>query len=588
MPADEPSTRPASAEDVARARAEWQERTLAPALQRFGIDEPQDRFYGPDDVADFDFLEDVGFPGQYPFTAGTYATDPAASGGRGTGQIPQGKGLVRAGRYSGYGGPEDTAAYYAEMIAMGQKAGPNLAFDLPTQCGYDSDAPLAVGEVGRTGVAIDSMQDFRTLYEPFTGPMEIDRVASNWTINAPAMVIIGMYYLLAVERGVDPKKLRATPQNDILKEFIARGTYIFPPRPSMRLVQDVFVFASEHMPLMNLVSAGGYHMREAGATREQDLGFSMANAIAYLEAGVAAGIDIDVVAPRVSFNAFGGSLDLFREVAFQRAARRLWASIVRDRFGARNPRSWLLRQPAGAHMGYYNATVSRPLNNLTRAVVGGLASALGGASPVVEPPFDEALGLGWSREGMQLSEDAARILMYEAKLTEVRDPLAGSYYVEALTNEVEEAARAIIDDIDRRGGAVAAIESGYMPDAVTHSAVQRAQDLETGKRIVVGVNAFTGPEEITVEVKQSRHPYDLERMAKAEERQLEKLKALRLARDGKEAVRTLRELASAAENDKPVLPKVIDCLRADATLGEICDTLRGVFGEYSSTTGVAR
>jgi methylmalonyl-CoA mutase N-terminal domain/subunit len=581
---------PSGLDDVERARAGWEDEVLRPALDRFGLDHPHDRFYGPDDVPSFSFLDDVGFPGQYPFTAGTYPSDPAASGGRGTGAIPQAAGLVRAGRYSGYGGPEDTAAYYAAMIEGGQAAGPNLAFDLPTQCGYDSDAPLARGEVGRTGVAIDSMDDFRTLYAPFVGPMELDRVASNWTINAPAIVIVAMYALLAEERGLDTKRLRATPQNDVLKEFIARGTYIFPPRPSMRLVRDIFLFATEHFPAMNLVSAGGYHMREAGATREQDLGFSMANAIAYLETGIEAGIDVDVLAPRISFNAFGGSLELFHEVAFQRAARRMWARIVRHQFGARNPRSWLLRQPNGAHMGYYNATVGRPLNNLTRAVIGGVASALSGYAPVCEPPFDEALGLGWSHEGMQLSEDAARILMYEARLTEVRDPFAGSYYVESLTNDIEAAAQHVVDDIAERGGAIAAIESGYMPDAIARSAVQRALDLESGARVVVGQNAFTGPDETTVEILHAaRHPYDLERMAAAEARQLDKLEHLRKRRDDHAVAQALGLLrTAAADESSPLVPPVIACLRVDATLGEICDALREVFGEHTSTAGLTR
>jgi methylmalonyl-CoA mutase N-terminal domain/subunit len=578
-----------SPDEVAAARADWEQDTLRPALGRFGLEQAPDRFYGPDDVPSFSFLHDVGFPGQHPFTAGTYATDSSAPGGRGTGAIPQGAGLVRAGRYSGYGGPEDTAGYFRDMIARGQKAGPNLAFDLPTQCGYDSDAPLAQGEVGRTGVAVDTMDDFRTLYSPFAGPMELDRVASNWTINAPAIVIVAMYAVLARERRLDTKRLRATPQNDILKEFIARGTYIFPPRPSMRLVRDIFLFGTDHFPAMNLVSAGGYHMREAGATREQDLGFSMANAIAYLETGTAAGIDIDTLAPRISFNAFGGSLELFNEVAFQRAARRMWARIVRTQFGAQNPRSWLLRQPSGAHMGYYNATVSRPLNNLTRAVIGGVASALSGYAPVCEPPFDEALGLGWSQEGMQLSEDAARILMHEARLTEVRDPLAGSYYVESLTNQIEADGQAVVDDIAERGGAVAAIESGDMPDAVARSAVQRALDLEQGRRVVVGVNAFTGDDELTVEVKETRHPYDLERVAAAEANQRRKLSALRRRRDGTAATRALSSLRDAARREgEPLVPHVIGCLEVDATLGEICDALRDVFGEHRATTGMVK
>jgi methylmalonyl-CoA mutase N-terminal domain/subunit len=264
----------------------------------------------------------------------------------------------------------------------------------------------------------------------------------------------------------------------------------------------------------------------------------------------------------------------------------MWATIVRERFGAKNPRSWLLRQPNGAHMGYYNATVKRPLNNLTRAVIGGVASALSGYAPVVEPPFDEALGLGWSREGMQLSEDAARILMYEARLTEVRDPLAGSYYVESLTNEIESDAYAVVADIDDRGGAVAAIESGYMPDAITRSAVQRSRDIETGRRVVVGVNAFVDDEQITVDVDRVHHPYDLERVAAAEGRQLEKLDALRKRRDSLAVVRSLDVLRRAAERtDESVMPALIDCLRHDATLGEICGALRDVFGEHHGISG---
>lgn len=573
---------------VAAARQQWEERTLGPALERFGLDHPRDRFYAPDDVPGFDFLRDVGFPGEPPFTAGVYPTDPSASGERGSGQIPQGRGLVRSGRYSGYGGPEDTAEYFRSMIASGQKAGPNLAFDLPTQCGYDSDSSFATGEVGRAGVAIDSMADFRIVNSPFTGSMELDRVACNWTINAPAVVIVAMYYLLTSERGLDPRRLRATPQNDILKEFIARGTYIYPPRPAMRLVRDIFRFATEHLPAINVISAGGYHMREAGASRELDLGLSMANGIEYLRTGVAAGIDIDVLAPRFSFNAFGGSLELFHEVAFQRAARRMWASIVRDRFGAKSPRSCILRQPSGAHMGYYNAAAGRPLNNLTRAVIGGIAGALSGYAPVVEPPFDEALGLGWSREGMQLSEDAARILMYEAGLTDVRDPLAGSYYVESLTRQLETAGDEIVDKVESLGGAVAAIESGYMPQAVSESAIKRAQDIDSGRRVVVGLNAFTGPDELTVQVDHAqRPPYDPDRLAAAEDRQRTKLAELRRRRDGTALSQSLKGLRDAATRaDENVVPYVIECLRADATVGEICDALRDVFGEYTPVSAV--
>ena len=575
----------AALEEVVLARLKWEQETLAAAVERFGLNKAGDRFYGPDDAPDFDFIRDVGFPGQYPFTAGPYPTQPFAAGQHGTGLIPQGKGLARAGRYSGFGTAEDSASYYMGMIADGQRAGPNVAFDLPTQCGFDSDDSHAFGEVGRAGVAIDSFEDFRALYEPFRGEMEIDRIGSNWTINAPATIIIAMYYLLASERGVDPTQLRGTPQNDILKEFIVRGTYIFPPRQSMRMVRDLFSFVTAKMPKLNVLSGGGYHMREGGATREQDLAFSMVNGITYLKTGIDAGIDIDVLAPRITFNAFGGSLEMFQEIAVQRAARRMWAKIVRDRFGARNPRSWVLRQPNGAHMGYYNATTSRPVNNLTRAVVGGIASALSGYGPNVEPPFDEALGLGWSREGMQLSEDAARILQYEARLTEVRDPLAGSYYMESLTDEIENAAWELIAKVEEYGDSVGAIEAGYMQTAVTESAIKRTQALQTGERIVVGVNAFTGPEEIDVQVVQE-YPsvYPTEQLDTAEKRQREKLVELRRRRDGREVVDTLKRLDSMSKKeDTNIMEPVIDCVRALCTVGEICGVLRENFGEYHET-----
>ncbi len=569
-------------EEVAALRARWEDETLRPALERFDLTEAPDRFYGPDDLPDFDFVERVGFPGQFPYTAGTYPSSPYASGERGTGYIPQAKGLARAGRYSGYGTAEDTAAYYQRMIDDGQRAGPNVAFDLPTQCGYDSDDENAIGEVGRTGVAIDSLEDFAALYEPFQGELEIDRIGSNWTINAPATIIVAMYVALARRRGLDLTRLRGTPQNDILKEFIARGTYIFPPQPSMRLIRDLMVFATEHVPRLNVVSGGGYHIREAGATREQDLAFSMANLTTYLQTGVDAGLDVDVVAARLTVNAFGGSMELFKEVALQRAARRMWATIVRDRFGAKSPRSMLLRQPGGAHMGESNATAQRPLNNLSRSVVGAIASVLGGASPNAEPPFDEPLGLGWSREAMQLTEDANRIVQFEARLTDVRDPLAGSYYVERLTDEIEADAWEIVGKIDALGGSVGAIEAGYMQRLVTESAVERAFAIERGEQIVVGVNAFVGPEEIDVTVQRSVPAvYDPEMLASAAQRQGAKLVELRRRRDGRAASQALQVLRSrAGDEGANLLPPMIECVEALCTVGEMCGVLREVLGEY--------
>ena len=565
---------------IAAVRDGWMAEVVQPALDRFDLEDAPERFYSPLDLPDFDFLDRVGFPGQYPFTAGPYAFQPGRAGAKGSGQIPQAKGLARAGRYSGFGTAEDSAQYYRDMIALGATSGPNVAFDLPTQCGYDSDDAFAEGEVGRTGVAIDSFEDFARLYEPFTGDLEIDRIGSNWTINAPAAVVIAMYCALADRRGVAPSKLRATPQNDVLKEYIARGTYIFPVMPAMRLVGDIYAFTTKHLPNLNVLSGGGYHLREAGATRELDLGFSMANLIEYVRTGERAGVDVDTLAPRITVNAFGGSLELFKEVALQRAARRMWATVMRERFGAKNPRSWLLRQPSGAHMGYYNATSARPLNNLTRAVIGAIAGALSGYPPTAEPPFDEALGLGWSREAMQLSEDAARIVQLEARLGDVRDPLAGSYYVESLTNEIEAAAWAVVDEVEARGGAAAAIEDGYMQAAVTQAAVDRARDIEAGRQIVVGLNSFTGPEEIDVEVVRNARPvYPDSARRTAEERQVRRVRDLRRRRDGHASAAALRSLAAAARSSANVLPPIVDSVKADCTIGEICDTLRDEWGE---------
>ncbi len=567
---------------IAERKKNWDEKTVRPALKRFGLDQSPNRFYTPTDIPDFDFLEKVGFPGEYPLTAGTYPVYPYSVGERGSGAIAQAPMLARAGRYSGYGTAEDTRDYYLKMQSLGRTSGPNLAFDLPTQCGYDSDHPMARGEVGKVGVAVDSLQDFENLYQAFRGPLDIDKIASNFTINAPANIIVAMYLVVAEKRGIPWDKLRATPQNDILKEFVARGTYIFPPRPSMRMLRDSFVFLLKHAPSINVTSIGGYHIREAGATREQDLGFSMAIGAAYLREGVDAGLDIDELAPRFTFNAFGGSMELLKEVAFQRAARRMWAKVVRDRFKAKNPRSWLLRQPLGAHMGYYNATRQRPLNNLARSVVGGIAAALSGSPPNCEPPYDEPLGLGWSVEAMQLTEDAARILQHEARLTEVMDPLAGSYYIESLTDQIEEEAWKIVDEIEARGGAVTAIEKGYLQQELARSAYERHQRIQDGETVIVGVNRFTGEHEMEVlTTRMMAYPYDPRKREEAEERQVAALTELRRRRDNRVVARILRELKEAAQKPEVnLIPLFIEGVRAYATLGEMCGVLKEVFGEY--------
>jgi methylmalonyl-CoA mutase N-terminal domain/subunit len=441
---------------------------------------------------------------------------------------------------------------------------------------------MASGEVGRVGVALDTLRDMEVIFEAFSGENDIDRTASNFTINAPANIVMAMYMALAEKRGIDRGKIRATPQNDILKEFVARGTYIFPPRPSMRMFRDSLVFFTQHLPNVNVTSIGGYHMREAGATREQDLAFSMAIGAAYLQEGVNAGLPVDSFAPRFTFNAFGGSMEFFKEIAFHRAARRMWAKLLKEKFGAKNERSMTLRVPLTVYPGNFNCTVQRPLNNLTRSVVGGIAAALAGGPPGCYPPFDEPLGLGWSLEAIQLSEDAGRILQHEARLVDVVDPLAGSYYVESLTNEIENAAWTEFDKIQKMGGAVAAIASGYMQREVAKSAYERQKKVEEGKEFIVGVNCFLGESEL--EVSTTRlvpHPYDPNRRDEAELLQVNHLKEVKERRDNKEVARLLKELKLAAQKEEVnLIPHFLECVKAYATLQEMCDVLREVFGEY--------
>jgi methylmalonyl-CoA mutase N-terminal domain/subunit len=572
-----------SLKKVREERKKWEEKTLKPALQRFKLKEPPTRFYSPLDAGKgFHFLEKVGFPGQYPFTAGTFPTFPYRTGERGSGSIAQAPGLARAGRYSGYGSAEDTRDYYLHMKKLGQKAGPNIAFDLPTQIGYDSDHPLAAGEVGKVGVAVDTLRDMEIIFEAFSGENDIDRTASNFTINAPANIIMAMYLALADKRGISWDKLRATPQNEILKEYIARGTYIFPPRHAMRMFRDSLVFFAKHLPNVNITSMGGFHIREAGATREQDLAYSMAIGAAYLQEGVNAGLQVDDFAPRFSFNAFGGSMEFFKEIAFHRAARRMWAKVVKEKFGAKNERSMLLRMASTAHCGRVNCSVHRPLNNLTRSIVGGIAAALSGGPPNCNPPFDEPLGLGWSLEAIQLSEDAARILQNEARLTEVMDPLAGSYYVESLTDQVENSAWAEVDRIQSMGGVVKAIESGYLLREVAKSAYERQKRLEEGEDLIIGVNCYTGEEELEVQTARLvPHPYDPDRQEQAEKVQIERLKEVKKSRDSKMVAGLLKKLkGEAAQEEVNLFPTLIECVKTYATVQEICDTLREVFGEY--------
>jgi len=571
-------------QQIEQQRKEWETGTLKKSLDRFGVTESPNKFFTPLDIRDFDFLEKVGFPGEYPFAAGVYPCQVPGSGPvTGGYHIGGGGGLVRAGRYLGYGTPEDTRDYYQSEIIRGRTGGPNIAFDLPTQIGLDSDDPLAQGEVGKTGVAFDTLADFEAIYEPFQGEGNLDKIASNWTINAPASVILAAYINLAEQRGIAKSALRGTLQNDILKEYVARGTYVFPPRQSLRMTRDIIVYCTEHMPLLNPISISGYHMREAGASSVQTLAFTLSNATAYVQLGVDAGLDVDSFINRFTFNTLSGSMEVLKEICVRRASRRMWAKIVRDRFGSKNPRNWLLREAGGFLNGAWTATSQRPLNNLTRAVIGGVAGALAGYIPSVEPPYDEPLGLGWSVEGQQLAEDAARIIQYEAKLTEVTDPLAGSYYIEALTDQIEEEAWDLIKKIDDMGGSVGAIENGYMQRALAQSAYEYQKKLESGEETVVGVNAFTGEHEIEViPNRMVPYPYDAAKRAQAEEKQIAKLASIKKQRDNHQVETILAQLQEAASDDKVnLMPLTIEAVKAHATIGEICGTLKKVFGEYS-------
>jgi methylmalonyl-CoA mutase N-terminal domain/subunit len=570
----------ADTQAIREAKKRWEEGTLKKGMQRLRMSEPIVEFYTPADLEGHDFLEDVGFPGEVPFTAGRHAIPihlPLWGRGKALGG---GKMIRHAFGYAGYGTAEDMRDYYIERGKTGVRGGgPNVAFDLPTQTGYDSDSELAEGEVGRVGVAIDTLKDFETIYEPFVGEMDLDKIASNWTINATTNIILAMYIALAEKRGIPLEKLRGTPQNDILKEFVARGTHIFPIQHSMRMVRDTITFCTQHLPNMNTISICGYHMREAGATRVQAVAFAFANAIAYFELAQDAGLDVDDFVGRTTFLNFGGGMEVLKEAAVRRAARRVWAKIVRDRFHSKDSRNWTYKELGGGLTGYWPMTIQRPLNNLVRVVIGAAFAALIGEPPACEPPYDEPLGLGHSIEARQLAADASRIILEECKLCDVQDVLAGSYCVESLTNRYEKEIFEIIQKIDEMGGAVKAIESGWMKDQIIQSAWEYQRKIETGEEVRVGVNKYTEPDEIEIRIPRTS-PYKAERREDAEERQVAKLAKVKAERDSRKVRSCLERIENAAREEKTdLIPYFVDAVKEVATIGEICGVLRGVFGE---------
>ena len=512
---------------------------------------PVARLYTPLDIQEFDYLKQLGMPGQYPYTR---AVQPTAYRGR----------FWTMRQYAGFGTAKETNERYHFLLKSGQ-TGLSVAFDLPTQIGYDSDHELAQGEVGKVGVAIDSLGDMERLFQG----IPLDQVSTSMTINSPCAIILAMYLAVAEKQGVSFDKLRGTVQNDILKEYPARGTYIFGPRKSMRLITNIFAFCTEQVPQWNTISISGYHIREAGSTAVQEVAFTLANGIAYVEAAMAAGLKVDEFGPRLSFF-FNSHLDFLEEIAKFRAARRLWAKIMKERFKAEDKRSQMLRfhtQTAGCSL-----TAQQPLNNITRTAFEAMAAVLGGTQSLHTNSFDEALALP-SELAVQVALKTQQVIAYETAVCDTVDPLAGSYYLEHLTDQIETRAQAYIDQIDKMGGAVAAIEKGFIQKEIGDSAYRYQREIEKNERIVVGLNKF--------QVKEEGKPTGLLKVDPAVgDKQMARLKELKSTRDNGAVQQVLAELKTAAQGADNLMPPILKAVKTLATLGEICDTLRSVWGEY--------
>jgi methylmalonyl-CoA mutase N-terminal domain/subunit len=513
------------------------------------------RLYTPADVDGFEY-DDIGFPGQYPYTRGV---QPTMYRGR----------LWTMRMYAGFATAEESNKRYKYLVEQGS-GGLSVAFDLPTQIGYDSDHELSEGEVGKVGVAIDSLADMEILFDG----IPLDKVSTSMTINAPASVLLAMYIAVAEKQGVGSDKLRGTIQNDILKEYIARGTYIFPTEPSMRLITDIFEYCSKDVPLWNTISISGYHIREAGSTAAQEVGFTLADGIAYVEAAVKAGLDVDTFAPRLSFF-FNAHNDLLEEVAKYRAARTLWAKIMKERFNAKSPKSMALKfhtQTGGSTL-----TAQQPENNIVRVAIQTLAAVLGGTQSLHTNSKDEALALP-TEDSVRVALRTQQIVAYESGVTNTVDPLAGSYFIEAKTKEIMDRAMEYITKIDDLGGAPKAIDNGYIQQEIMDAAYYYQKEVETNERIVVGMNKFQIEEEA---------PKDLLRVDPAVgEMQKQKLVDLRAKRDNAVVEAKLAELRAACEGTDNVMPVIIEAVKAYATLGEICGVMREVFGEYQQSVNL--
>jgi methylmalonyl-CoA mutase N-terminal domain/subunit len=549
---------------VAEGFERWERGTLKRSLDRGGerqaafatTSTETRRLYTPLDVTDLDYEGDLGYPGQYPFTRGVQET------------MYRGR-LWTMRQYAGFGTARESNERFKFLLSQGQ-TGLSVAFDLPTQIGLDSDDPNASAEIGQVGVAIDSLADMEEMFDG----IPLDRVSTSMTINAPASVLVAMYMAVAEKQGVPTGDIMGTAQNDVLKEYVARGTYIYPPRPSLRLAADLITYCAKYAPKFNSISVSGYHIRDAGATAAQEIGFAFSNAIAYIDACQRSGVSVDDIAPRISW-IFNTHNNFFEEIAKYRALRRMWARLLRDRFGATDPNSWKLRthiQTGGATL-----TAQQPENNIVRAAVQALASVLGGVQSIALSCYDEALAIP-TEEAQRIALRTQQIIAHESGVTDTVDPLGGSYYVETLTNEIERKAQEYIDRVEDMGGSVPAIESGYMQGEIQESAVAQQQAIEDGTQVVVGVNKFRSSEE--------PEPTIFRVNTEVAGAQAERLRRVRVGRDGAKAKAALGWLRETARGGENLMPAILEAVKAYATLGEVCGVLKAEWGDYRPPTVV--
>jgi len=547
---------------LSRAVHAWEEGPLAKNLQRsperiehFGTSsQPVERLYTPLDIAGLDYERDLGFPGEYPFTRGVQAT------------MYRGRFWTMR-QYAGFGTAEESNQKFRYLLSQGQ-TGLSVAFDLPSQLGYDSDDPMAIAEVGQVGVAIDSLYDMETLFDG----IPLDKVSTSMTINAPAAVMLAMYVAAAEKQGVSPDKLNGTVQNDVLKEYVARGTYIFPPGPSVRLAADIMAYCAKNVPQWNTISVSGYHIRDAGSTAAQEIGFTFANACAYMDAAIERGLDVNEFAPRISW-IFNTHNNFFEEIAKYRTLRRLWARLLKERYGAKDPRSMMLR--THTQTGGSTLMAQQPENNIVRAAIQSLAAVIGGVQSIALSCFDEALALP-TDQAQRIALRTQQVIAHETGVTDTVDPMAGSYFVEHLTNELEAKARDYMRQVEEMGGSIRAIESGWMQTQIAEASWNYQREVDEKREIVVGVNEYTDANEhqtaiFSVDKRLVNH-------------QLGRLARHRSERDATKVGSSLAALKSACQGDANLMPFILDAVRAYATLGEICGTMRDVFGEYQAPT----